>query len=178
MHFWYTFWQLGDPQGLHDSHAYYISFLEPLILGFMIHGSCSILPDKYGDVFCNQMSGQNKILAILYMYLYMYRILRDLFTYDYPYIAISISGLRLPSTCAAKIDENQTPLHVSLNNSVNRPSFKNLRGVFWPSSQRCQKCVYIFKVTSIDRAEIQNGGMCCFWILLISALTLEITFQM
>ena len=38
----------------------HIWFLEPLILRFMIHGSCSILPDKYGDVFCNQMSGQEQ----------------------------------------------------------------------------------------------------------------------
>ncbi len=43
----------------------------------------------------------------------------------------SIQGkLRLPGTYTAKIDENQTPLDVSLNNSVTRPYLKNLRGVF------------------------------------------------
>ena len=41
------------------------------------------------------------------------------------------------------------PLHASLNNSAARPS-----------DQRCQKCVYIFIVTSGDRAEIQNGRIC------------------
>ncbi len=36
--------------------------------------------------------------------------------------------LRLPGTYAAIIGENQTPLHVSLNNSVIRPYLKTLRG--------------------------------------------------
>ena len=41
--------------------------------------------------------------------------------------------LRLPGTNGAKINEKQTPLHASLNNSVPRPSFKNLslRDVFF-----------------------------------------------
>ncbi len=34
------------------------------------------------------------------------------------------------------------------------------------------------KVTSNGRAEIQNGGVCFFCKLLISALTVEVTFQM
>ncbi len=32
--------------------------------------------------------------------------------------------------------------------------------LFCPSDQRCQKCVYIWKVTSGGRAEIQNGQIC------------------
>ncbi len=31
--------------------------------------------------------------------------------------------------------------------------------MFLPSGQPCQKCVYIFKVTSNDKAAIQNGGI-------------------
>ncbi len=34
--------------------------------------------------------------------------------------------------------------------------------LFWPSGQGCQKCAYIFKVTSNGRAEIQNGLISCF----------------
>ncbi len=47
--------------------------------------------------------------------------------------------------------QNRPPLHVSLNNFVTRPT------TFWPSGQGCQKSVYIFKLTSRDRAEIQYG---------------------
>ena len=51
-------------------------------------------------------------------------------------------------------------LHVSLNNFVTRLYLINLRGVFLSSGQRCQKCVYIFKMTSNGRADIQNDGRC------------------
>ncbi len=46
---------------------------------------------------------------------------------------------------------------------------------FWPNGQRCQKYVYIWKVTSSGRAEIesvQKQQIPPFW---ISALPLEVT---
>ncbi len=52
--------------------------------------------------------------------------------------------------------KNTPSLCISLNNCVTRPSFKNQYDTFWSSGQRCQKCVYIWKVTSTGRAENQN----------------------
>ncbi len=50
------------------------------------------------------------------------------------------NNLRLPGTYAAKIDKIRPPLHVSLNNSVTIPYFKNLIGSVLPSGQPC--CAY------------------------------------
>ena len=65
---------------------------------------------------------------------------------------------------------NRPPLHVSINNYVTRPSFKNLSDNFFMQVARqcqgCQKVFYIFKVTSRGRAEIQNGHslfLICHW---------------
>ncbi len=51
--------------------------------------------------------------------------------------------LRLLDTYAAKTQQNTTPLHVPVNNSAAGPSFKNVYDTFRPSSQQCQKFVYI-----------------------------------
>ncbi len=56
--------------------------------------------------------------------------------------------LRLPGTYAAIIDENQTPLHVSFNNSVTRPYLKK--------SEWC----FFFKIWSSNRiieGNVQGG---------------------
>ena len=57
--------------------------------------------------------------------------------YESRHTDLLILHLRLPGTCGAKINVKQTSLvlHISLHNSVTRPSFKNQGGVFffrWP----------------------------------------------
>ena len=46
-----------------------------------------------------------------------------------------LGNLRLEDTYAVRHTKIRTPLHVCLNNSVARPSFKILSGIFLPSDQ-------------------------------------------
>ncbi len=100
---------------------------------------------------------QNEELELLLFYLYAKTLLHknDGSSLNTGLIE-SHARLRLPHTLKSY------PMHVSLN-SVTRPSFKNLTDNFltkWPRMSKV--CFNIFKVTSRDRAEIQNGRICCF----------------
>ncbi len=73
---------------------------------------------------------------------------------------LSLSKLRLEDMYGAKIGPPYTfPSIILLLDHLSK-----IRGTtFWPSDQRCQKSVYIFKVTFRGRAEIQNGRICWFF---------------
>ena len=54
---------------------------------------------------------------------------------------------------------------------------KIFQKTFWASGQGCQKCVYMLKVTFRGKLKFKMAEFVDFWLLLISALKLEVTFQ-